>query len=50
LKEREREREREESPNGISQEPHDQRRLWWMGDAEFLTYSDQGKEEESVRV
>jgi hypothetical protein len=34
-KEKEREREREESPDGISQQPNDPRRLWWMGDDEF---------------
>ncbi len=34
LRERERERERE-SPNGISQQAHDPRRLWCIGDEEF---------------
>jgi hypothetical protein len=33
--EREREREREESPNGISQQAHDPRRFWCIGDDEF---------------
>jgi hypothetical protein len=32
---KEKEREREESPNGISQQPHDPRRLWCIGDDEF---------------